>query len=183
MTIGIDIDDTITYTSKIIKKYLKEEYPLYDDYKSLPKKKYLRFIKKNIKQMRSEFPIKEGVSEAWEYFKEQGYKIVIITARNNKYYRRSTKDTLEYLKNHGVFYDKIYFNEPDKGKRAYKEHVDLFIDDKERILDNMSMYDISGLCMGKSLKYPSFDNWFQVIEYIKEGHYGRQNIECRSTRK
>ena len=29
MIIGIDIDDTITYTTKTIKKYLYQEYPKY----------------------------------------------------------------------------------------------------------------------------------------------------------
>ena len=172
MILGIDIDDTITDTTPVIKKYLKKEYPTYDEYKMLPKKDYVRFLKKNMRQMRSEYQLKEGVKEAWEYFKEHQIKIIIITARNNKYYHKSNQDTLEYLKKNGLFYDKIYFNEPKNGRRAHKSHVDLFIDDKEKILDNMKQYGIQGLCMGCSSKYPSFDNWKQIIEYLKEVNHG-----------
>lgn len=184
MIIGIDIDDTVTYTTRTIKKYLKQEYPDYEEYKLLPKKEYIHFLKSHMKQMRIEYALKEGVKEAWEYFKEQHYKIIFITARNNKYYSESNKDTLEYLKQNGLFYDKIYFNEPKKGRRAHKNHVDLFIDDKEPILDNMAKYKIKGLCMGKSTKYPSFDNWYQIIDYLKEEQHGTgENTRCRSTRK
>ena len=173
MIIGVDIDDTITYTTKTIKKYLKQEYPDYDEYKLLPRKQYIRFLKKYMKQMRSEYELKEGVKQAWDYFRENHYKIIFITARNNKYYRKSNQDTLEYLQQNGLFYDKIYFNEPKKGRRAHKNHVDIFIDDKESILDNMASYKVKCICMGKSSKYPSFDNWYQIIEYLKEENNGR----------
>ena len=173
MIIGVDIDDTITYTTKTIKKYLKQEYPDYDEYKLLPRKQYIRFLKKYMKQMRSEYELKEGVKEAWDYFRENHYKIIFITARNNKYYRKSNQDTLEYLQQNGLFYDKIYFNEPKKGRRAHKNHVDIFIDDKESTLDNMASYKVNCIYMDKSSKYPSFDNWYQIIEYLKEENNGR----------
>ena len=173
MIIGIDIDDTITYTTKTIKKYLYQEYPTYDENTKLPKKEYIRFLKKYIKQMRREYELKEGVKEAWTYFKENNIRVIFITARNNKYYYESNQDTIKYLEQNDLFYDKIYFNEPKKGRRAHKNHVDLFIDDKEAILDNMAKYNIKCICMGKSSKYPSFDHWDQIIEYLKEEDYGR----------
>ena len=173
MILGVDIDDTITYTTRTIKKYLKQLYPDYDEYKNLPRKEYLHFLKKYMKQMRSEYELREGVKEAWEYFRKNHYKIIFITARNNKYYRESNQDTLEYLRQNGLFYDKIYFNEPKKGKRAKRMYVDLFVDDKEVILDHMSAYGIKGICMGKSERYPSFDNWYQIIDYLEEVNHGR----------
>ena len=33
MILGIDIDDTITNTSKVVNKYLRQEYPEYDKIK------------------------------------------------------------------------------------------------------------------------------------------------------
>ena len=173
MILGIDIDDTITDSSKTIDIYLKKEYPDYDNYHMLPKKEYKRFLKKYIKEMRDAYPIKEGVLEAWDYFKKNHFKIILITARDNKNYRGNIKDTKKFLARHGIFYDKIYFRETKKGKKAYKEHVDLFIDDKESVLDNISLYGITGVCMGKSNNYQSFDNWDQLLKYIKEGNYGR----------
>ena len=173
MILGIDIDDTITDTSGTVKKYLKKDYPDYDHYKLLPKREYKRFLKKYIKQMRWEYQLKDGVKEAWQFFLENHFKIIIITARNREFYKDNMKDTVQFLKDHGIVYDKIYFKQKKKGKVAYKEHVDLFIDDKESVLDHVSKYGIECLCIGKSNRYLSFDNWYQIIDYIKEVYHGR----------
>ena len=55
-----------------------------------------------------------------------------------------------------------------KGKKAKKEHIDLFIDDKEKNLDSVSRYGISCVCLGTSSKYPSFLDWYSLLDYIKE---------------
>ena len=179
MILGIDIDDTITNTSLVVKKYLQKEYPGYDEYKKLPKKEYMRFLKHNLRKMRREYALKEGVIEAWRYFQQQHFKIIIITARNKKYDKDNFRNTILFLKQQGLNYDKIYFKAKKKGKIAFREHVDLFIDDKEAILDQMALYGIKGICMGHSSKYPSFDNWSQVIDYVKEEYYEkRKNIRC-----
>ena len=173
MILGIDIDDTITNTSKVVNKYLKQEYPEYDDRKLLSKKEYKKFLKKYIKQMRDEYELKNGVKEAWKYFKDNHFKIIIITARCNKYDRQNIKNTKAFLEKNDLIYDKIYFRQIKKGKIAYKEHVDLFIDDKESVLDNVSLYGINGVCMKESCKYPSFHDWYQLLDYIKEVKHGR----------
>ena len=51
--------------------------------------------------------------------------------------------------------------------------MDLFIDDKEQVLDGVYSYGITCLCMGHSEKYLSFDNWYQILDYIKEEYHGR----------
>ena len=172
MILGIDIDDTITNTSKVVNKYLQETYPNCRNYHLLSKKEYKQFLKKYIKLMRDEYELKEGVKEAWEYFKNNNFKIIIITARNNRFDRDNIKNTIAFLNKNGLFYDKIYFRQVKKGKKAYKEHVDLFIDDKEKVLDGVSSYNIRCICMGDSLKYKCFSNWFQIIDFIKEEYHG-----------
>ena len=172
MILGIDIDDTITNTSKVVNKYLHEAYPNCRNYHLLSKKEYKQFLKKYIKLMRDEYELKEGVKEAWEYFKNNNFKIIIITARNNRFDRENIKNTIAFLNKNGLFYDKIYFRQVKKGKKAYKEHVDLFIDDKEKVLDGVSSYNIRCICMGDSLKYKCFSNWFQIIDFIKEEYHG-----------
>lgn len=173
MILGIDIDDTITNTSKTVREYLKAEYPDYDEYKKLPRKEYRKFLKKNLDKMRNEYTLKEGVKEAWEYFKENNFDIIIITARSNKFSRNNIKNTIKFLERHNIWYDKIYFKQAKKGKKAFKNHVDLFIDDKEQVLDGVYSYGITCLCMGHSEKYLSFDNWYQILDYIKEEYHGR----------
>lgn len=172
MILGIDIDNTITDTNETVRAYLKQEYPLYEDYKLLPKKEYELFLKKNLKAMRKEYKLKKGVKEAWTYFKEHNFKIIIITARNNEFDDKYIEDTIKFLRVNGLFYDKIYFDEENKGATASKEKVDLFIDDKETNLDNVALYNISCVCLGKSCKYKSFTNWYELLEYIKEEPHG-----------
>ncbi len=173
MILGIDIDDTITYTRKTILKYRKIAYPKLNDTDLLSNREYKKFLRKYMKDMRKEYAIREGVKEAWQYFKDNNFKIIIITARSNKYYRKSIKDTIAFLKEHNIFYDKIYFKQYKKGKKAFKEHIDLFIDDKESVLENVSKYGINVLLRGQSDKYQSCENWYQIIDYIKEGKYGQ----------
>ena len=172
MILGIDIDNTITDTNKTVRKYLKQEYPLYEDYKSLPKEEYENFLKKNLKEMRKEYKIKAGVKEAWSYFKKNNFKIIIITARDNEFDDNNIQDTINFFKTYDLFYDKIYFKVQNKGAIACKEKVDLFIDDKETNLDDVALYNISCICLGKSSKYPSFTNWYTLLEYIKEVNHG-----------
>ena len=123
--------------------------------------------------MRREYTLKDGVKEAWEYFIAHQFTIIIITARGKKYDKDNEAYTKSFLQDHGLVYDKIYFHQKKKVKKALREHVEIFIDDKEWILDEMNKYGIKSLCMGKSSKYPSFDNWYQVLDYIKEEYHGR----------
>lgn len=53
--------------------------------------------------------------------------------------------------------------------RAKKEHIDIFIDDKETVLDNVAKYNITCLCMGTSNRYSMFANWLEIIDYMKKG--------------
>ena len=172
MILGIDIDNTITATNETVRAYLKQEYPLFEDYKLLPKEEYDLFLKKYLKKMRQEYKLKKGVKEAWAYFKEHNFKIIIITARNNEFDDTYIEDTIKFLQANGLFYDKIYFDKPKKGAIASKEKVDLFIDDKETNLDDVALYNISCVCLGKSYKYKSFNNWYQLLAYIKEENHG-----------
>ena len=73
MILGIDIDNTITATNETVRAYLKQEYPLFEDYKLLPKEEYDLFLKKYLKRMRQEYKLKKGVKEAWAYFKEHNF--------------------------------------------------------------------------------------------------------------
>ena len=51
MILGIDIDNTITATNETVRAYLKQEYPLFEDYKLLPKEEYDLFLKKYLKKV------------------------------------------------------------------------------------------------------------------------------------
>lgn len=170
MIIGIDIDDTITKTSLLIKKYLKEFDSSYDNYHNLSRKKYNQFLYKYIDLICKNCQLQNGVKEAFAYFNKMHYTIVIVTARNNKHSKNNIQNTLDYLALNNLKYDKIYFKKEKKGKILVKNGVDLFIDDKEEVLDEVSKYNISCIKFGLTKsKYKTFDDWFKIVEYVKAG--------------
>lgn len=168
MTIGIDIDSTITSTGKKARECLKKFAPEYSNFDNLPNHMYEKFWNLYNEEVHSTCELKEGVKGAFDYFLEKGFKIVIITARNNNCNVDMEKLTKEYFKKHDLKYDKIIFNKDKKGKIAKENKCDIFIDDREENLDDISQYKIECLKFGEySNKYKTFDNWYDIIEYIK----------------
>ena len=181
MTIGIDIDNTITDNSKIIYKYIKIYDKSYDNYHDLPEDQYHEFLTTYIEDIMQNTDLKEGAKEAITYLHNNGHKIILITARNLYYSKNIINITLEYLKKHNIIYDKIIFgtkNNGQKGKDAFLNNIDIFIDDKESVLDDVAKYGIKCLKMGnKPSKYLCFNNWQDIINYIKSkgDEDGRKN--------
>lgn len=169
MIIGIDIDDTITETSLMAKSNLAKFDNSYQDYHKLPKERYVEFMHKYQGYGLKNASLKEGVKEAFQYLRDKGYKIIIITARNNKYTKDLDKITINYLKEHGLVYDKIIFDKESKGLTAKSEGIDLFIDDKEVVLDEMKSVGIDTIRItsDNNSKHKTFLNWYEIIDYIE----------------
>lgn len=169
MVIGIDLDDTIVDTKEVALENLKKFDKSYDDYHDLPEDKYREYMKLYQADGLSRVKLKEGVIEAFNFFKEYGYKIIIITARDNSFSSDIKDITLDYLKKYELNYDKIVFEAEKKGKIAHDLGVQLFIDDKEMVLDDMKNYGIKTIRVTKEKdsKHKTFQNWSDIIEYIK----------------
>ena len=169
MTIGIDIDSTITSTGKKTRECLQEYAPGFDNYNRLPEDKYEEFLNLYEEYIHTHCELKSGVKEAFAYFRECGYKIVIITARDLKRCKNQVEITTSYFKRHNLEYDEIIFECDQKGKVASSHHVNLFIDDKEANLDDISTYGIECFKFGtdEPSKYKTFSNWYEIIDYLK----------------
>ncbi len=172
MNIGIDIDDTITETTLVGNKYLKYFDNTYRDYHDLPLERYYDFINLYLPSIVQNNLVKEGVKEAFAYFKEHHHKIILITARNDLHVGNIKKLTIEFLNNNDIPYDKIEFDDSgigDKSEQAINNQIDLFIDDKESVLDKVSVCGIEciRLTNDKNSKYKTFSNWNDIIKYIE----------------
>lgn len=176
MIIGIDIDDTITKTSEIAAYNLSLFDNSYTDYHNLPKDRYEEFMRKYQAVGLKNAKMKDGVKEAFDYLNNNGFKIIIVTARDTKYSSEIKNITLDYLKDHGLKYDKIIFGQSSKGECAKKEGVNIFIDDKETILDDVAKYNIETIKISniKSDKHKTFSKWSDIIDYIKS-KWGNKN--------
>jgi len=173
MVIGIDIDDTITDTSSAAAMYLPKYTNKVLDYHNLSSEEYDEFAKLYIENIMSEAPLKKGIKDAFEYLHDKGYTIVIVTARNLKYSNSIYDITTQYLRTNGLNYDKILFDKEEKGLDAYNLGINIFVDDKERVLDDVSKYGIDCIRItnDKNSKHRTFSNWDEIIKYIdsKEG--------------
>lgn len=169
MVLGIDIDSTITATGEKTRECLKQYAPEYDDYHKLPEDKYEEFLYIYGEYIHKTCELKPGVKEAFEYFNKNGYKIIIITARNCERCNREEEITKDYFKRHNLKYDKIIFDMTKKGKRAYENGVSIFFDDREENLDDVSSYGIECIrfTTKNDSKYKTFSNWYDIIEYVK----------------
>lgn len=169
MIIGIDLDDTIVKTSLEALKRLKEYAPNYNNHRDLPPNKYKEFMTKYVEVIMENEELFDGVKEAFDYLNSKGYKVIFITARNNTFSENIMDITTKYLKKNGFKYDSIVFNQNKKGSTAKENNVDIFIDDKEEVLEEVSRYGIECIRFTNKMdsKFKTFNNWDQIIEYLK----------------
>lgn len=173
MVLGIDIDDTITETTITGNKYITRFDNSYQSYHDLPQAKYFDFLNLYLQDIVKNNILKDGVKEALDYFKSIGCQIIIITARNDIHAPNIKKLTKEFLDKNNIKYDKLLFddlNTGDKSKAAIENNIDIFIDDKETVLDKIatsSNIECLRFTSDKNSKYKTFNNWYDIVEYIK----------------
>ena len=139
MRIGIDIDDTITYTYEMLLPMVAVRYgiSLSKLYEELPTYKklnatlpdYAHFASESLPVAAKLTPIRDGALETITKLKDDGHEIVFITARNHEEFVEPYKISFDFLKVNKVPYDKLLVNIKRKDKQCLMEKIDLFIDD------------------------------------------------------
>ena len=159
ITIGIDLDDTISSSNEMFIKYAK----LYNKEKKINFKidetqwdldksfgwndnNYKEFCKQYLRTLLNEAEIKYNAAEKINKLKNEGYKIIIITSRNEKELNDMYSFTEKWLKNHNINYDKLIINSLQKKEECLKNKVNIFIDNN--IKNCMNVY--------KKLQIPVF---------------------------
>lgn len=148
MKIGIDIDGTITdlhseilkygleYNEKILGKGIKNE----DAYKiseifnwreneCMNFKRYMQREILNIVKPRSD------ASEWINNIKKLGHEIYIITGRKMNEMNDTYNETLNWLRNNDIPFDKLIIEEKDKGKACKENNINIFVDDRLKHLE------------------------------------------------
>ena len=105
--------------------------------------------------------------------KEDGHKIIIITARTYEEYDDPYKISYEYLKKNNIPFDKLIVNAKDKASTSVLEGIDLFIDDNtlncKAVLSKgieTLQYDTTFVKPSKNLK--RVYSWEEVYKVVKE---------------
>lgn len=171
MTIGIDIDDTITNTRDVINKYGKI-YALdngisLDD--MLSNKEYIsKFLHKYWDKVKYEVTIKEGVKDTIDYLQEKGFKIVIITARS-RIYEKDLMAGINYCLNQAdIKIDDIFVEGKLKSDIVKKQGVDLLIDDNIDVYNEFVKEHLDILLFDDDNRYPYISNRVTSWKEVKK---------------
>ena len=156
MRIGIDLDDTITKTDEILFKYAKiynkEEKILFNINReewNLTKafgwneENIKEFFSKYLKSIYEEAEIKENAKERINKLKDDGNKIIIITARDTKSLKEVHEVCKDWLINNKINVDKIVVDGENKAQKCLENKIDIFIDDNicncENVYNNLKI--------------------------------------------
>lgn len=191
MVIGIDIDDTICSTNeKIIEeadKYDKEvlggsgvkDATAYEFTEMMGWEKEMKgqFFADRLEYIMSNAELKPRAKELINKLHDEGYKIIFISFRKDKYIKDPYTMTKNYLDKHGIKYDGLFVNTGTKTDECIENGVKLFIDDKESHCEDVSNAGIdvvlfTNLYNHEENRFVRKDTWEEVYAYIKEKYNG-----------
>ena len=195
MNIGIDIDDTISntyetamplamgyiknvlkldvkldYTKVIDHNYIRDGLGLKNDEDKLFWKKYYYEVLENVKP-------KQFAVEAIQKLRNQGHKIVIITARWDDNEISAYNVSKSWLDDNKIPYDKIIVGANKKAPIAKEEKIDVFIDDSVRNCEEVSSEGIKSYLFSTEVnehydmkKAVRVNSWKEIYDDIQKNN-------------
>ncbi len=164
MRIGIDIDNTLVASNEYF-EYIKKRDKLNFN-KSYTvgwtKDECLDILPKYAEELIRNVKFMDNARFVLEYLRKKGHKLIIITARDNSYFKKSIETTKEVFKEKGIIIDEFYFGREEKSDIAKQVKIDLMIDDSVDVYKNMKKENIDCILFGDKIK-----NWIEVLEYIE----------------
>ncbi len=142
MNIGIDIDDTINRLSDILPQYAikyneenKIDYEVainrwgFEEAFGWDEDHIKKFLNQYIKRCYNEVGIKNEAQEYINKLKEDGNKIIIITARGSQHCGDIYNISKDWFIKQGINIDKLEVECPQKVEKCKENKIDIFIDD------------------------------------------------------
>lgn len=194
MNIGIDIDDTISDTYEVqfnvaqyytintlkrdgkIKELTNLNTHFYNKYlHDWNDEEEMNFFTKHYKECLEKIIPKMYAVETIKKLKEEGNKIILITARFDWADVNAEETTLKWLKENNIEYDKLIVNAQDKAKIATENKIDVFLDDSFDNCVNVSKCNIKTYIMDSRVnralnndKVERVYSWPHFYQKIKE---------------
>ena len=173
MKIGIDIDNTITNTS-ILANRLANNIKTCNTYHDLEKNDIKKFLTKYLDDIVYNATLKDNVLDVLNKWQSKGYKIIFITARGTDNVDELVNEkaiylTSIYFKKMNIPFDEIVFFKNSKADTCKKYELDVFIDDKESVLDEVRDKKINTIRFTDSeSKHKTARSWHDVYKIIEE---------------
>ena len=187
MRIGIDIDNTITDTLPILKKYCKRyndtvikrnlqmhedgvaSYNLYD----WTHEENMDFCIKYLEEVVLQAQVKENAKEIIQKLKNEGHHIYIISSRAIPMFKTPYETTEKFLKDHGIVYDKLLVGSLDKKPSCIENKLDVLIEDEPNHINEIAEFIpvivpsqiYNKDCIGENIL--RVNNWIDIYNNIK----------------
>jgi len=189
MNIGIDIDDTITNSSKVFIKYARIYNKLHNiNYKidtfELDQNKAFGWLQENqrefasqyLKQILKEASPNKNVIEVIKEIKKMDCNIFLITARKDSEVPEMYNFTKQWLIDNNIEFDKLIVNCDDKLKECINNNIELFIDDNyftcKKIFDSRKirvlLYETKYNKKYSNLEFEKVQNWNNILDIITD---------------
>ena len=183
--IGVDIDGVITdegdsennIWQKALSEYMQRDITRIRDVYNFNRAFDLSpeviddFLNERLAHIYSNVIPLHKAKETINYLFEIGFKIILITARDQSFRQLTSK----WLKDHGIKYTQLH-HEDNKAPLAAEMNIELFIDDNQENAIQIAQKEIDVLLMDKyhnqdigdhELIY-RVDNWTDIREYIDQ---------------
>lgn len=188
MKIGIDIDNTITNTLPILKKYCKEyndtvikrglemhedgfaSYNLYD----WTQEENMDFCVKYLEEVVLQAEVKENAKEIIKKLKDEGHHINIISSRAIPMFKTPYETTEKFLNEKGIVYDKLLVGKIEKKSSCIENELDVLIEDEVHYINEMAEFipvivfdeHYNKQCVGNNII--RVNSWLEIYDKIKE---------------
>jgi uncharacterized HAD superfamily protein len=174
-TVGIDIDGVIADFNLLLREIASQYIPIVDEDESAYKIRDLKYgnreledrVMKEVYRTHriSEAPTIKGAVEKINEIYDAGHRVIILTARTDHMYDQ----TEEWLKRIGLKYHELV-HDSEKGPRAVKEDIDIFIDDKPENIQDLIEHGIEAYVFdqpwNKGVSAPRITDWKNVKAHI-----------------
>lgn len=191
MRIGVDIDNTITNTLPILKRYCQKyndeevkrglqmksngwaSYNLFD----WTEEESMAFCVKYLEEVVLQAEVKPGAKENISRLSSEGHEIFIISARFSPMFRDPYGITERYLKEKGIVYDKLLVGMFNKKSHVEEYKFDVMIEDEPPQIEDISKiipvivfdYDFNKNCKGCNIvKVNTWDEVYNEIQNLSK---------------
>ena len=188
MNIGIDIDNVLSnFNEELLKEFMAHDKELRnsgivnkDAYITRgmfdwSKDEFDDFYYKNIERIAQNLKVIDGAPEYIKKLREKGYKIYIISGRDNGEYSNPYKMTTDRLEKYDIQYDKLIlrdvFDSAEKARVCLENNISIMVDDSSRIQLEVDKTRVTALLMDTpynrqtdSLK--RVHNWKEIYDFI-----------------
>ena len=152
MKIGIDIDNTITDTLPILRKYcieyneqvvkrnlkINEEGFASYNFFEWTEEENKNFCNLYLKEVVMQATVKEDASKVIRKLREEGNEIIIITARSLEHFKNPYQITKSFLEKNEIEYDELILSTPHKIEICLQKEIDIMLDDEPQNITEIS---------------------------------------------